>query len=206
MEKKYTFIDSPEWKNIVDNIKGVQMSDGSINTLLDFERVLDNADLYAFKNWEMGELVDGPVVKRYQVEATFMWPRAMMPDPRGGKRLTTIGCEVKYKKTDIKVPIKIETPMDFKAGTHYPKLVDRPVWLVHITVPKGLMEEIKQGSIDLADQTIDLEDLDDAYAKDYDKMDKDEEGQGDQGAAGAAGGLGGLPPLGAPAPGGAPPI
>jgi hypothetical protein len=40
------------------------------------------------------------------------------------------------------------------------------------------MNDIREGSIDLAGQTINLEDLDDAYEKDYDTDGlKDQEGQ-----------------------------
>lgn len=182
MDKKYTFLDTPDWVAIVENIKGIMASDGTMNTLLDFERVLDEADIYAFKNWGYGELVDGPSVKRYDVTATFMWPSKLMPDPRGVKRLLPLGCDVKFKKTKIKVPIQVETPDDFKPGTHYPKLIDREVWLVNITIPKQLMNDIREGSVDIADQTIELEDLDDAYAKDYDTEGmKDEDTQQQQG-------------------------
>jgi hypothetical protein len=168
MTKKNTFIDSPVWTEIVNNIQGIMTSDGTMSTLLDFERVIDEADVYAFKNWELGELVDGPRIKRYSVIATFMWPTGIMPDPRGAKRLTPLGCKVQFKKTTIKVPIEIKEPDDFKPGTHYPKLIDRKVWLVNIVMPKDLMNDIRDGSIDLAGQTIDLDDLEDAYAKDYD--------------------------------------
>jgi hypothetical protein len=178
MSKQKTFLDSPEWTAIVNNIKGIMTSDGTISTLLDYERVLDEADIYAFKNWEMGELVDGPIVGRYTVTATFMWPLKLMPDPRGAKRLLPLGCKVGFKKAKIKVPIEITEPSDFKAGTHYPKLVDTQVWLVNIVIPKQLMNDIKEGSVDIADQTIDLEDLDDAYQKDYDtESTKDKESQ-----------------------------
>lgn len=168
MSKKTTFIDSPEWAAIVDNIKGIMTSDGTMAVLLDFERVLDEADIYAFKNWKLGELVDGPIVRKYEVVATFMWPTGLMPDPRGGKRLLPLGCKVGFKKTKIKVPIQIKEPDDYKPGTHYPKMVDREIWLVNIVIPKKLMNGIREGSIDIADQTIDLDDLEDAYAKDYD--------------------------------------
>jgi hypothetical protein len=97
-----------------------------------------------------------------------MWPSGIMPDPRGAKRLLPLGCTVKFKKTTLKVPVEIKDPSDFKPGTHYPKLIDRKVWLVNIIMPKALMNDIREGSVDLAGQTIDLEDLDDAYAKDYD--------------------------------------
>lgn len=169
MHKQKTFLDSPEWTAIVQNIKGILTSDGTMVTLLDFERCLDEADIYAFKNWIYGELVDGPVITRYSVSCTFMWPSKLMPDPRGAKRLLPLGCSVKFKKTDVKVPVQINAPDDFKPGTHYPKLVDREVWLVNITIPKQLMNDIREGSVDIADQTIDFEDLDAAYERDYDK-------------------------------------
>jgi hypothetical protein len=168
MTKKKTFLDSPQWEEIVQNVKGIMTSDGTMSTLLDFERVLSEADIYAYKNWELGELVDGPIIRRYEVICTFMWPSGIMPDPRGAKRLLPLGCTVKFKKTTLKVPVEIKDPSDFKPGTHYPKLIDRKVWLVNIIMPKALMNDIREGSIDLAGQTIDLEDLDDAYAKDYD--------------------------------------
>ena len=85
--KEKTFLDTPAWEEIVNNIKGIMVSDGTMTTLLDFERVLDEADIYAFKNWGLGELVDGPIIRRYEVICTFLWPLGVMPDPRGAKRL-----------------------------------------------------------------------------------------------------------------------
>lgn len=183
--KKKTFLDSPEWTMIVDNIKGIMNSDSSMTTLMDFERCLDEADIYAFKNWGLGELVDGPIVKKYDVTCTFMWPSGVMPDPRGAKRLLPLGCKVNFKKAKIKVPIQIKEPSDFKPGTHYPKMIGREVWLVNIVLPKQLMDDIREGSIDIADQTIDLEDLDDAYSKDYDTEGlKDDKAQNETSEAG----------------------
>lgn len=199
--KKSTFIDSPQWTEIVNNVKGILTSDGSMSTLLDFERVIDEADVYAFKNWGLGELVDGPIIRKYEVVCTFMWPTGIMPDPRGAKRLLPLGCTVKFKKTQIKVPIQIKEPSDYKPGTHYPKVIDRKVWLVNITIPKELMNDIREGSIDLAGQTIDLEDLDDAYAKDYDTADL-KDGGDDQGMDQ---GMGMGQPMGGPPMGGGTP-
>ena len=48
-------------------------------------------------------------------------------------------------------------------------MIKRKVWLVRIEMPKQLMNEIREGSIDLADQTIDLDELDEAYENDYDQ-------------------------------------
>lgn len=177
------FFNSVDYPNIIDNIKGIYTSDGSINLLLDFERVLDEADLYAFKNWDLGELVDGPDAKKYTTACIFMYPEKLMPDPRGGKRLISLGCNILFKKTKIKVPIKIEDPSDYKAGTHYPKMTERTVWLVRIEIPKELMNDIRDGSIDLAGQTIELDELDSAYEQDLDKEGTEDTDQIDSGKA-----------------------
>lgn len=163
------FFKSIDFPSIVETIKGVYTSDGSMNALLDFERVLDESDLYAYRNWDLGELVAGPDVRRYTVSCMFMYPNKLMPDPRGAKRLLAVGCNIQYKKTKIKVPIEIKDPGDYKPGTHYPKMTQREVWLVRIEMPKSLMDDIREGSIDLAGQTINLEELDTAYDKDLDK-------------------------------------
>lgn len=163
---------------IADNIRDIYLSDGSLSTLLDFERVLDELDIYAFKNWQLGELVSGPDIGKYKVSCIFMWPRELMPDPRGARRLLPFDCEVRFKKTRMKVPKKIEKPTDFRPGTHKAKLIDKPVWLVEIVMPKNLMNDIRTGAVELEDETIDLEELDQAYEQDL-----DQEQYQDQGAA-----------------------
>lgn len=163
------FFDSIDYPGIIDTIKNVYSSDGTMSTLLDFERVLDEADLYAYRNWEIGEIVSGPNIRRYDVSCIFMYPLKLMPNPMGAKRLLSVGCNVKFKKTKIKVPVKVENADDFKPGTHYPKMVEREVWLVFIQMPKELMNDIREGSIDLAGQTINLEELDSAYEDNLDQ-------------------------------------
>lgn len=174
------FFDDVNFVSIINTVKGVMTSDGTMSTILDFERVLDEADLYAYKNWILGELVQGPNVGRYSVKCIFMWPYKLMPDPSGAKRLLAIGCNLKFAKTEIKVPIEVKDYDDFVPGTRYPKMIERKVWLVEIEIPKELMNDMKEGSIDLAEQSIDLEDIDSAYEEDLDKENteqKDQEGQ-----------------------------
>jgi len=163
------FRDGQDYWQVADNIRDIYMSEGSLLTLLDFERVLDELDLYAFKNWQIGELVSGPDIGKYRVTCIFMWPEKLMPDPRGARRLLPFDCEVKFKKTAMKVPMKIEDPSDYRPGTKKARLVEKKIWLVSITMPKALMSDIRTGSVELEDQDIDLADLDDAYEQDLDK-------------------------------------
>jgi hypothetical protein len=163
------FFDGVDYVSIIDTVKGIYTSDGSMNTLLDFERVLDESDLYAYRNWELGELVQGPTVNRYSVSCVFMWPYNLMPNPKGSKRLVTVGCTVKFVKTTIEVPVEVKDYENYVPGTRYPKMSPKKVWLVYIEIPKELLDDIKEGTIDLAGQTIDLEELDDSYDEDLDK-------------------------------------
>jgi hypothetical protein len=179
MEKSidsFIFRSAQDFWQISENIKNIYYSDSSLVSLLDFERVLDELDLYAFKNWEIGELVSGPVVSKYRVSCIFMWPENLMPDPRGARRLLPFDCEVKFKKTDMKVPVKINTPSDYRPGTHKARIVNQPVWLVEITIPKRLISEIKTGSIEFEDKTIDVAELDSAYEQGLDDEQYRDEG------------------------------
>jgi hypothetical protein len=166
---KEIFKNHTDYWQVADNIRDIYMSDGSLTTLLDFERVLDEVDIYAFKNWEIGELVAGPEIGKYRVTCTFMWPKNLMPDPRGARRLLPFDCNVEYQKKEIKIPIKINDPSDYRPGEKKAKLITKEVWLVEITMPKALMNDIRTGSIEMEDQDIDLDELDQAYEQDLDK-------------------------------------
>ena len=174
------FKDHTDYWQVADNIRDIYMSEGSLTTLLDFERVLDEVDIYAFKNWEIGELVAGPEIGKYRVTCTFMWPLKLMPDPRGGRRLLAFDCEVEYKKQEIKIPVKITDPSDYRPGTKKAKLMIQEVWLVTITMPKALMNDIRTGSIEMEDQDIDLDELDQAYEQDLDREENQSDGQAQQ--------------------------
>ena len=164
------FKNHEDYWQVADNIRNIYMSDGSLSTLLDFERVLDEVDIYAFRNWAIGELVDGPEIRRYQVSATFMWPESLMPDPRGARRLLPFDCNVEYQRKKIKIPIRITDPSDYEPGTKTARIIERPVWLVTITMPKSLISDIRTGSIEMEGEEIDLQDLDKAYEEGLDSQ------------------------------------
>ena len=67
-----------ELKQTLDNLID---SSSDLDILLEFEEVLDNLNLYAYKNWEHGEVIAGPEVSKYWITVTLMWPRKLMPDP-----------------------------------------------------------------------------------------------------------------------------
>ena len=128
--------------NIIKNVETVYESNTGFQVLKDFERVLDELDIYVYDNWEDGELAEGPNIDRHWVSCKFMWPRAKMPDPMGGKRLLDYDCKVTYQKTEVIQPRKIRKPDDIRPGTKKGKLDKNPIWLVEIMMPKKLMADM----------------------------------------------------------------
>lgn len=132
-------------KQIIDNIQNLYGSNNSLNLLKDFERVVDELDVYVYENWMDGELVNGPREDRYFVECTFMWPKDKMPEPAGGKRLTEYGCKVGYAESALRKVRKIESPEDIRPGTRKGKIDIEEVWMVKVKMPKTLMKNIDRG-------------------------------------------------------------
>ena len=74
-------------------------------------------------------------------------------------------------KSKIEVPVAVTSYEDFQSGSRYPKMQENQVWFMQIEIPFELMDDIKEGSIDLADQTIDLSEIDNAYDSDLEQID-----------------------------------
>lgn len=131
--------------DVIRNVQTIYSTNSSVSILKDFERVLDELDMYVYKNWEDGELAEGPTVERHWITASFMWPRDKMPDPMAAKRLVDYGCKVKYEKSHLVMPKKIKKPDDIRPGTKKGKLEHQPIWIVTITMPKKLVSDIFNG-------------------------------------------------------------
>ena len=134
--------------DVIKNIDDLYENNTSLAILKDFERVLDEMDMYVYENWDRGELAYGPQVDRHWITAGFMWPRESMPNPTAAKRLVELGCRVKYQKSHIIEPRKIKTPEDIRPGTKKGKLDRHAVWIVEIQMPKKIAFDIYRGYMD----------------------------------------------------------
>lgn len=128
--------------DIIKNVEGIYESTTAFQVLKDFERVLDELDLYVYDNWKDGELAEGPNIERHWISCKFFWPREKMPDPMGGKRLLDYDCKIKYQKSYLIEPRKIRKPDDIRPGTKKGKLDRKPIWIVEIMMPKKLVADI----------------------------------------------------------------
>lgn len=174
----------------LDSIKKtlVNISKGSsiLDTLLEFERTLDNAEIFAYKNWILGELVEGPTIGRYWYTTVWMYPYAMMPDPNAGLRLTKLGAKVNFKKGVFKKPVKVDGPQDWvDPQTKRAKMAEHEIWLVTIELPikyinRGLEQNDEIIQRDIDDTNAELADAFDEEipAEDESAPQQDETGMG----------------------------
>lgn len=131
--------------DIFKTIDHVFVSDNTLDVMLEFERVLDHMDMYAYENWIKGELIEGPIVTRYWVECTFMWPLKLMPNPSAALRLTNRKCKV-YFTRDLYIEPMIVTPdqsnlmVDPLTKQTRAKMKKTPVWVVTIKIPRRLVD------------------------------------------------------------------
>ena len=136
--------------DIIKNVQSLYSVGPTLSILKDFERVVEELDVYVFANWEDGELLSGPADSRHFVTCSFMWPEDKMPDPAGGKRLLDKGCKVSYKKDELMKPRKIKNPDDYRPGTTKGKIDAHDIWIVEIKMPKELIGNIKHGKDEIA--------------------------------------------------------
>lgn len=138
------------------------------DVLIQMESFMDDLDLYVYKNWFDGEIVDGPNIKRYWVSLILKYPFKNMPDPEGGLRLIKHGAKVSYKKAYEELPGPITDPSDYREGSKKPKMQKEQVWLVEIQIPRRFIDELDDSDLELYADEIDVDDVSDARDDDID--------------------------------------
>ena len=155
-----------ELKVLNDKIVEVSNDNTLLDMLMEFEKTLDELDMYAFKNWDQGEILEGPSIGRHYVNVKLMYPSKKMPDPEGAKRLLARDCLVKYSKDSLESPrrvlafddVKVEVRPD--GGQRFtPKTETESVWVVDIKMPRRYVDEFSAEHVEAQeDEFIDNED------------------------------------------------
>lgn len=151
---------------IYTTLDDVYSRENVLDILVEFERVFDQLDIYVYKNWLKGEIVEGPIIDRYWVTVTLMYPYKMMPDPEGAMRLIDHGCKVWFGEDTLHHVAKIsgvESYTTNKDGQTSSKLIKSPVWLVKVTMPRHFIDDDQLTKADIDGNNINADDLSDAY-------------------------------------------
>jgi hypothetical protein len=141
-------------KILNDQIREISESNTLLDMLMEFEKTLDNLNLYAYQNWIDGEVLQGPVLGRHFMTVKLLYPHKKMPDPEGAKRLLSRGCLVKYGKDTLLKPRKVRNFDDLQVqikpdgSTRYKTKTDSsPVWVVEIQMPRHYVDKFDDSFI-----------------------------------------------------------
>ena len=155
-----------EIEELKDTLDSLVDSSNDLNILIEFEEVLDNLNIYSYKNWEFGEVIAGPEVTKYWVTVTLMYPYKMMPDPEGAERILASGGKVYYAKDTLVTAAKLVDPEDRsdipdprRPGMPAAKKVERPVWLVTLEIPRQYMDDMQASKLQADDANVDTTEL-----------------------------------------------
>lgn len=154
-------------KMLNDSIKKISETNSLLDMLLEFEKVLDTSDVYAYKNWINGEVLDGPKLTRHWVTVRFIYPYNDMPDPDGAKRIMLRGGQVSFKKGTLLVPRKVKTlddvtlEMGMNGEQRYKTKTERKqIWIVEIKLPRKYVDEFVTDNIEVdEDSYVDMESM-----------------------------------------------
>jgi hypothetical protein len=142
-------------------IKRLTDSSNLIDVLVQIENFFDSLDLYVFKNWLEGEVVQGPNIQRYWVEIVLRYNYREMPDPQGGLRLLKHNARIRYEmktETVAEKPKVNTTNADNKEEKLETK--EEKYWLVHVRIPRRHIEELYDDDLELYDDDVEDTNID----------------------------------------------
>lgn len=157
-------------RDLNEQIRKISDGETLLDMLLEFEGVLDDLDLYAYKNWDQGEILSGPDVGRHFVNVDLMYMGDQMPDPEGARRLLKRGIPVKYEKDTltyaakpprgeqaIKDDVKNRT-IGGSGNSDVIRVTNKkqtcPVWIVTIQMPRRFLDSAVKDFVDLGEDDL----------------------------------------------------
>lgn len=125
---------------IYKNTKQLNDNTSMLDVAMECADFMEQTGAFAYKNWEDGELVDGPFLDRYFVAFTLMYPKKKAPDPDYIARIMKLDCIVKMEKDEYR-RVYFERNEDVKFGEQmFTKNIGKhEVWLVHIKIPQRFL-------------------------------------------------------------------
>lgn len=164
-----------------------------LDILLQMEDVLDSLDIYVFKNWYRGEVVEGPKVRRFWLDFTLKYDFDRMPDPKAALRLMKHGARVDFWKakygTDGEFVDSAVSESEMEEHAADEKKTSEDFWLVRISIPRRLVAQMSAEEMDFYDEEVDIDDVEDAKDSGIDDESayfNDEQGGDDQMGMGGA--------------------
>jgi hypothetical protein len=125
-----------------------------LDLLIQTENVLDSLDVYCYRHWYDGEVVEGPIVSRYWVKISLLYPYDKMPDPRAALRLLKHGIQVEFDRMHRESAPKLPGQEHAKAKPEE--------WLVRLSFPRRLLDQNEEVDLEVYDDEVNPDDVESA--------------------------------------------
>ena len=122
-----------------------------LDVLIQCENILDSLDCYVYQNWILGQVVEGPIVRRHWVAFSLLYPHRKMPDPRAALRLLKHGVQVEFNS--------VKRQQAGKPGHKDAEPDHDTDWLVKITIPRRLLDQIEGADLETYDDEVNPDDV-----------------------------------------------
>ena len=113
-----------------------------LDILIEFENVLDTIGVYAYSGWFDGEVIVGPIIKKYYITVSLQY--TSLPDPEAVRRMMA------------KKFIVVMEPEDKEK-----KSKNKP-WTVKISMPKSMFSSLSLDSFQEYAEDTDIDNVVDA--------------------------------------------
>jgi hypothetical protein len=125
-----------------------------LDILIQTENILDALDAYVYRHWLDGEVVEGPIVSRYWVKISLLYPYDKMPDPRAALRLLKHGIQVEFDRMQREGAPPVPGQEHEKAKPEE--------WLVRLSFPRRLLDQNEEVDLEVYDDEVNPDDVEDA--------------------------------------------
>lgn len=139
-----------EFEQTID-LEKIEDSDYLLDILIQMENVLDSLDVYVYRNWFEGQVIEGPIVRRHWLTFSLLYPHDKMPDPRAALRLLKHGIQVEFSQMK-QVKAGDVTHPDYEPS-------HASDWLVTITIPRRLLDQTEEADLESYDDEVNPEDV-----------------------------------------------
>lgn len=145
---------------------------------------LEQIGALAYRNWDKGEIINGPIVSRFFSTITFMFSAKALPDITVLERLKKMQCKISYE-TDTYRRVVNYREGESENAEYYQKVVDHKVWLLTIKIPNRYLALDGNTVMDIDGEEIYYDDIEIVYNDEAEEAMNQE----DDGGFGGGGGM-----------------
>lgn len=115
------------------NTKNLDDDETLMNVAMECAYFLEQIGALGYRNWDKGEVINGPFVSRFFSTFSLMFSSKALPDTTVLERLKAMDCKVSTETDTYRRVVSYKEHPD--AEEYQQKLVDHKAWIVTIKIP-----------------------------------------------------------------------